>query len=125
MWEEYQKMVDRLGQTVTGMFQSPLKLFVVTEAELRPALSLLNNQQFRYGYRLLAATISQPERNILLVTLHESKEPAKLGEIAEGDSDWFKPISRGRETLGKRFTRTVAEGTSIGTIAGTEHTQWA
>lgn len=41
-----------------------------------------------------------------------------------GDDDWFKPIGRGRETLGQRLRPTIAEGTSIDTTAGTEYSDW-
>lgn len=33
------------------------------------------------------------------------------------------PIGRGRETLGQRLVRTIAEVTTIETTSGTEHTE--
>lgn len=64
----------------------------------------------------------QPTRDILPVTLREGEEQAQLEELGDGDDDWFRPTSRGRETLGQRLTRTVTEGTSINIAVDTEFT---
>lgn len=74
---------------------------VVREAELRPALFLLNNRQRRYQYRLLAATELQSTRDILPATLGEGDEQAQSSKLAKGDDDWFRPTGRRQSTLGQ------------------------
>lgn len=107
-----------------GIFPSTLRLAVVREAGLWPALSLLNNRQRRYRYRLLAAQRIQPTRDILSVPIREGKDQANLGELAEGDDKWFKLMSRGRETLWQRLARMLAECTRIDSTTATEYTEW-
>lgn len=67
-------LVNRQERAVMGMFRSAPKVAVIREAELPSALLLLNTRQRRYGYRVLAAPISQPIRDILQVTLREMEE---------------------------------------------------
>lgn len=43
--EEYQKFINRQGRAVTGMFRLAPTGIVTWEAELWPALSLLNNRE--------------------------------------------------------------------------------
>lgn len=120
---EYQKLVNIHERTFTRIFQSAPKVVVVPEAGLKPEISQLNNRQRQYGYRLLAALRSQPTRDILPITLHLGEEQAEPGELTKGDDDWFKLIGWRREALGHQFGRTIAEGTSILTTTGTEHTE--
>lgn len=72
---------------------------MVREARLRLTLSLLNNQQYQYEYRLLTASRTQPMRNILLFTLHECEEQAQPGKLAVDYDHLFRPLSEGGETL--------------------------
>lgn len=100
------------------------RMAVVGEAGLRPELSLLNNQQSRYEYRLLVTPASQLTRDILPITIRDGAEQAQTGEFTECDDDWFRPIGRGRETLRQRLIQALPEGTILVTAAGTEHTEW-
>lgn len=68
---DYQKLVNTQGKTIKGMFRSASERIVVMGARLRPAVSLLNNRQRRYEYRLLVAPRTQPTREILPVKLRE------------------------------------------------------
>lgn len=56
--EKYQKPVNRQEQALTRIFRSITMRVVVRESELRPAVSVHNNRQQKYRYRLLTA----PER---------------------------------------------------------------
>lgn len=51
---EYEKQINRQERAVRGMFRTALRAAVVREVGLRPAVSLLNSRQRRYGYCLLA-----------------------------------------------------------------------
>lgn len=106
------------------MFQMTSRVAVVRKAVLRSALSLLNNQQGRFGYSILALPRLQPTRNILPPRLREGEEHVQPGEPLERDDDWFKPVGRGRETPRQRLTRKIAEGINIDPTKGTEHTVW-
>lgn len=106
------------------MFWLAVYRAVVREAGLWPPLSLLNNKQCRYRYRVHSALKSQPARDIIPVTPCHGEEQVQSGELAAGDEYWFKLIGRGRETLGQQLTRTMAEATSIDKTASTEHTEW-
>lgn len=72
-------------QIFTGMLQSALKVAVVRETGLQLALSLLNNRQRRYRYRLLAVMLSQPTKIILSVTQCEEEDRAQPGELDDGE----------------------------------------
>lgn len=74
--EEYQKLINRQSRAVTEMFKFTPIGIVTHEAGLEPAWLLLNNQQRRYRYRLLAPSITQPACNILLATLRDSHQRA-------------------------------------------------
>lgn len=106
------------------MFRTAPRVAVVREARLRPVVSLLNNQQRRYRFRLRVVSRLYPTMNTLPITLPKGKDQAKPEEIVNGDDNSFMPIGRGRETLGQRLGRTVVEGTGIDTSAGTDHTKW-
>lgn len=69
--------------------------------------------------RLLAAPRSNPTRDIFPITLCEGEEQAQHRELAAGDNDWFRPVGKGKESLGQRLARVVAEGTSTDTTAST------
>lgn len=56
--EEYQKLVNRHGRVMTGMFRSAPTGIVASKVWLRPSLSLLNNRQWGYIYRLLTVPVS-------------------------------------------------------------------
>lgn len=105
------------------MFQTALKVAVVRGAGLRPPVSLVNNRQRRYRYKLLAAPISQPTRDILLVTLCTGEEQAPPGELAKGYDEWFRNAGRGLATLRQRLARMITEGTNIKSTSGTEYTE--
>lgn len=81
--EEYQKLLNRQCRAITGMIRSAPVVVVTRETVLRPALSLLNNKQRRYGLRLLAEPVIQHARNILPASLREGNEQAQSGEQLE------------------------------------------
>lgn len=122
--EKYQKLVNRQGRAVTGMFQTTPRVSVVRYAGLRPAVSLLNKRQRRYRQRILAAQRSQTTRDILPVTLPEGEKQAQSVELTEVDDHWFKPTRRRKETLRQLRARVITEGTGIDTTTGIEHTEW-
>lgn len=105
------------------MFQSVQRIAEVREAGLRPALSRLKNKQRRYRYSLLASTRLRPVRDILSVNLRESEEQVQPWELAKGDEHKFRPIGRGRETLGQQIAKTITQDTSIVTTVEMEHTK--
>lgn len=70
------------------MFRSTPTGLVTREAGLKPAVSLLNNRQRWYGYRQLAAPITQPTSDILPVILREGDEQVQRGDQPEDDNEW-------------------------------------
>lgn len=81
---------------------------MVREEGLLLVLSLLNNRQRRYGYRLLTAPRSQPTRDIRSVTLCKEEKHAHPGELVERDDNLFRPMCRGKETLRQCLMRAIA-----------------
>lgn len=55
--------------------------------------------------------------------LCEGKEQEEPGELREGNSNRFRRVGRGRETLGKRLARMITESTSSDITAVTEQTE--
>lgn len=72
--DNYQRLLIRQGRTITGIFWSALAGIVVREAELRPAVSLLNNREQRYFHELQVAPRRQPVRDIFPLTLREGED---------------------------------------------------
>lgn len=84
MEQRVSKTHQQTGRVVTGMMLSAPVGVVIHEAGLQPPLSVLNNRQSRYGYRLLAAPVTLSAYNILPVSLREGDEQAQPGEQQEG-----------------------------------------
>lgn len=61
-------------------------------------------------------------RDILSAIFREWKDQAQPMELADGDEDWFRLISREREMLRQRLAPAVAAGTAIDTTASMVHT---
>lgn len=77
MYEDYQKLINRQGQAVIGIFRKVLRIAVLGEAGLRQPLSLFNNRRCRYGYRLQVTPRLQPMKDILPINLKEREEQAQ------------------------------------------------
>lgn len=68
------------------MWSTPV-VVVTRVADLRPALSILNNRQRKYRYRLLAATVTNPARDILHESQREGEVQVQTGKQPEDDDE--------------------------------------
>lgn len=105
------------------MLSAPVGV-VTREAVLQPTLSLLNNRQYRYEYRLLVASVTQHARDILHASLREGKGQAKPGKQPENDNEWTRSRERKGKTLRQRLARAVIESKAIIVNIGAESTEW-
>ncbi|POS82121.1 hypothetical protein EPUL_006259, partial [Erysiphe pulchra] len=119
--DEHQKLVNRQGRTITGMFRSAPIGVVIKEAGLRPATSLLNNRQRRYAHHILSLPQDNPTRNILPLTFRVGDAHAQPGEIKSGDWDWLEDHKV--KTLGQRLANSLTDSTVVDTSYGFEHTR--
>lgn len=94
-------LANRQGRVIIGTLQSSLVGVVVREADLRPALSVLNNRQWRYGLRLLAAPKTQSTRDILPLILQEGKEQSQSWEQSVDNITWKRPSKARQKGLGQ------------------------
>lgn len=62
--EKLQNPINRQSRVVAGMLRLAPTNIVTGEARVQPAPSQLNNRESRYKYKLLAASQTQPTRDI-------------------------------------------------------------
>ena len=119
--DEHQKIVNRQGRTITGMFRSAPIGVVIKEAGLRPATSLLNNRQRQFAHRILSPPQDNPTRNILPLTFRVGDAHAQPEEIKSEDWDWLEDHKD--KTLGQRLANSLADSTVVDTSYGFEFTK--
>lgn len=120
--EGYQRLVNRQGRTITVMLQCVPVEVVVQEAGLRPAVLLLNNRQWRYILRFLAAPKTHPARDILPVTIRDG-EDQEQSEAQQEDNNACTSLSIAeQEHLGQRLARALIAKTDIEAGKDTEYT---
>lgn len=95
----YQSLINRQGRAITGMFRSAPPRTLTHEAGLPLALSLLNNRQRRYRFRVLMSPVMYPTNNILPTTPREGDEQPQKGVQSRVDGAWAQSESRKPRTL--------------------------
>lgn len=96
---------------------------IVRDAGLHSAVSLLNTRQRSYELQLIAASKTEPARDILPVTQRDGEEQAQSGEQPEGHDTWTRMSGARREGLRQRLVRGVAARIEIDASSVTEHTE--
>jgi ribonuclease HI len=109
--EDLQKMVNQQAREITGCLRTTPIGPLVKEAGLRPAISLVENRQRRYGTRILTLPKGHLARSIL---------PAGArGEDIDSTERWEMPGTR-NETLGEQLTWMAGGNGVIGQGVGIE-----
>lgn len=90
-WEQqFQKIFNRQGRTITRMFRTAPMRVIVKEVGLLPVVSSMNNRQRRYTQRLLTLPKDNVLREILPEILREGDAYAQPGE-QESNWGWLSP----------------------------------
>ncbi len=86
--EEIQKLLNRQGRAITGMYRRTPVGPLMGEAGLIPARILLDYRQRKYAYRLLTLADENPTNSVLPITLRLGDGNAQPGEQLEDDGIW-------------------------------------
>ena len=86
--KEVQKLLNRQGRAITGIYRSTPITPLMSEAGLMPAKIMLDYRQRRYAYRLLTLPDGHPAKDILPVSLRIGDGSAQPGELPENDEIW-------------------------------------
>ena len=115
---EIQKLLNRQGRAITGMYRSTPIAPLMSEAGLIPAKIMLDYRQRRYAYRLLTLPDGHPAKDILPVSLRIGDGSAQPGELPENDEIWS--LNQKVRTYGQHLARQVSVGFSIDLAEGVE-----
>ena len=119
---DVQKLINRQGRSITGMFGTTPIGVVVKEADLNPAKTMLNKRQRKYAERLLKIPKNNPVHHILPVSFRKGDRTPQPGEIQESDMNWTQ--TRCIKTLGQRLANNLVRGTNIDSSVGMEPTEF-
>ncbi len=116
--EEIQKLLNRQGQAITGMYRNTPIGPLMSESGLIPAEIMLDYRQRKYAYRLLILSDGHPTKDILLITLRVGNGNTQPGELPEKNEIWS--LSQKVKTYGQRLAQQVSIGFSIDLAEGVE-----
>ena len=113
-----QKLLNRQGRAITGMYPSTPIHPLLSEAGLIPAKLLLDSRQKSYAYRLLTLPDCHPTKHILPISLREGDENSQPGEQPEDTLMWAE--STRPKLFGHLLAQQVACNYSIDPADGVE-----
>ena len=86
---EIQKLLNRQGREITGMYRSTLNAPLMSEVGLIPTEIMLDYRQRRYAHHLLTLPDGHPTKDILPVSLRLGDGSVQPGELPENDEIWY------------------------------------
>lgn len=106
--DEIQKLLNRQGRAITGMYRSAPVGPLMSESGLIPAQILLDYRQRKYAYRLLTLPDGNLTKSVLPITLRSGDGNAQPGEQPENDGIWAQ------QQKARNYGQHLAQQVSIG-----------
>ena len=116
-----QKLFNRQGRAITGMYPSTPIHPLLSEAGLIPAKFLLDFRQKSYAYRLLTLPDYHPTKQILPISLRNRDENLQLGEQSEDTLMWVESVKP--KVFGHLLAQQMASNNVIDWVDGIEPVQ--